>query len=154
MTYPEAIDKAEKIDSNLRYIVKPNTPTASSMVLKDMNAFSMYHLLEEKGEQALDDFIERLKKKNEKIRKEYLNWYFKQTDQDDFINIRIFPNSIVKVRLTHEPHYGISWASIDKKIVAFFHYTGTKTTTYHYNNLKREASYQLGLKVYHYLEDA
>lgn len=152
MTYPEAIERAEKIDSYLRYIVKPNTTTASAMILQEMNAISMFHLLKEGGEKALDNFIERLEEKNEEIRSRYLAWFFKKTDQDNIIRIRVSESEVVVVKLWHEIEYGISWASIGKAVVAFHHYTGTKAQGTHRENLRREASYQLGMKVYHYLE--
>ena len=69
MTYKEAVTKADNIDVALRYIIKPNTTTASAMILEEVGSISMWHLFKEKGEEALDDFIKRLEEKNKEIRK-------------------------------------------------------------------------------------
>tara|TARA_S200002703_G_scaffold130901_1_gene118233 strand:- start:591 stop:857 length:267 start_codon:yes stop_codon:yes gene_type:complete len=69
MTYKEAVTKADNIDVALRYIIEPNTATASAMILEEIGSISMRHLFKEKGEEALDDFIKRLEEKNKEIRK-------------------------------------------------------------------------------------
>ena len=148
MTYKEAVTKADNIDVALRYIIKPNTTTASAMILEEVGSLSMWHLFKEEGEEALGDFVKRLEEKNKEIREEYLSWYFKQTNQHEKITIRVSPHKTTIVKLSHEINDGVSWASIDNDLVAVYRYNGTQTSGAHFDNLKREASYQLGLKVY------
>ena len=109
---------------------------------------------EDSDENKKDNKPKKMKKKDTEIRRQHLAWYFKKTDCHDFIKIRVADTKTVDVRLRHEIKTGVSFAKIGKKVISVFEYPGTETTSYHHDNLMREASYQLGIKAFLYLHDA